>query len=651
MAIDSKKTTSAADKRLIAFLQKRGKPGVERLQQVQEWAATDGAPLIEALDRKGVINEDDLADALARELRLPLLNLPTLSVDDQTVKLIKEQLATKHLVMPVRSEGHVLILAMANPFDIEVVKTVEFTTGKQVRPAVAVRSHIKDAIDHYYRFDSSLRTLLADVPGAGPVAVLDRPTDDGDEARSLSRSAEEAPIVKMVNLILGEAVKAKASDIHIEPGPNVTLVRYRINGMLEDALQVPKWVQSPVVARIKVMAKLDITEHRVPQDGGIRVRFHDRLVDLRVSSLPTNYGEKMVMRVLDPGVSLRRLEDIGLSPRDAKILRSAIAKPEGMILVTGPTGSGKTTTLYGVIQEIRSPDVNIVTIENPIEYELKGVSQVQVNEKQGLTFAGALRSILRQDPDVILLGEVRDRETAEVAFQAAQTGHLVLSTLHTNDTASTIVRLIDLGIEPYLAASSILAIVAQRLVRTVCARCAEPFEVDEATLKALGLRSHGEFRRGKGCPTCRNSGFDSRTGLYEILEVTDKVAAVIESKTSEANLRQAARKDGMTTLSEDAAAKIEGGRTTPEEVLRVIQVERQGPACPQCGHLVEESFTVCPYCLHQLQLTCPSCEAALKPEWKSCPYCGEVPKKKPPAPAAEPSRREARPEPAAAPAP
>jgi type II secretory ATPase GspE/PulE/Tfp pilus assembly ATPase PilB-like protein/CheY-like chemotaxis protein len=640
----ARKTLSPADQRLVSFLQRRDDLPAEKIARVAAAAAAEGIPLVEALEEKGVLSETALARRLATELRLPLLNLPTLSIDEATLRLVDESLAARHLVLPVRGDGDVLVLAMANPFDLDAVKVIEFATGRKVRPAVATRTQIRDAIDRYYRFDSNLKELLADVPDASGVAVVGpRKEDAPGDNEKLARAAEEAPIVKMVNLILGEAVKSRASDIHIEAGPNATLVRFRIHGILEDALRLPKWVHSPIVARIKVMARLDITERRVPQDGSIRVRFADRLVDVRVSCLPTNYGEKVVMRVLDPSAGLRRLEEIGLGPRDAEVLRRVIQKPEGMILVTGPTGSGKTTTLYAVLQEIASPDLNIVTIEDPIEYELKGVAQTQINEKQGLTFATALRSILRQDPDVILVGEIRDEETARTAFQAAQTGHLVLSTLHTNDTVATIARLLDLGIEPFLAASSLVAVVAQRLVRTVCSRCAEPAEVDEDTRKRLGLPPKGNYRRGRGCESCRNSGFGGRTGVYEILEVTPKVAAAIEARAPEATIRTAARSAGMRTLLEDAVEKIVAGITTPEEVLRVVQADRAEPECPRCGHPVEETFTVCPYCRHPLQATCSSCKAPLKADWTTCPYCGE--EREGVAPAANPPAGTEAPEP------
>jgi type II secretory ATPase GspE/PulE/Tfp pilus assembly ATPase PilB-like protein/ActR/RegA family two-component response regulator len=410
--------------------------------------------------------------------------------------------------------------------------------------------------------------------------------------------------VKIVNLCLNDALVRGASDVHIEPGPNVMQVRFRVNGVLEDVLEVPKWAQNSVIARLKIMAKLDITERRVPQDGNLRARCGDKQIDLRVSSLPTPHGEKIVIRVLNPESGVRAIDAIGLSDRDLAVVRQMIEAPEGILLVTGPTGSGKTTTLYSMLKAIATPEINIVTVEDPIEYNIAGITQVHVNEKQGLTFASALRSLLRQDPDVILVGEIRDRETAQIAFQAAHTGHLVLSTVHTNDAASTLTRLLELGVERHVLASSLIGVVAQRLVRTIC------------PLAAAG-KPHG-----KDCPACRGSGFAGRTGVYEVLRMTPAIVREIENKASETTLRTLAVGDGMTLLRNDALAKIAAGITTNEEAARVVQIEDVVPHCPTCGQEVDDRFTVCPYCLGALKQNCPVCNAALRPEWKACPFCG-----------------------------
>ncbi len=406
------------------------------------------------------------------------------------------------------------------------------------------------------------------------------------------------------------------------------LVRYRVDGILEEAFRFPKWVQNPLVARIKVMAKLDITERRMPQDGRIQVRYRGQAPS--TCACRAAGAARREDRAAHPRRRRRRVEGLDTARlRRRAISRSlrdaAIRKPQGMILVTGPTGSGKTTTLYALLREIFSPKINIVTIENPIEYELKGINQVEVNEKQGLTFAerpalgaapGSRRHPGRRDPR---------QGDAEIAFQAAQTGHLVLSTLHTNDAGATVTRLLDLGVEHHVLSSSLIAVIAQRLVRMVCERCAEPAVIDEDTAKALGLRVRSAMK-GKGCAACRRTGFSGRTGVYEVMEVTKKVQLTIESKAPDSVLRRVSRAEGMTTLIEDALAKIEAGRTTPEEVLGSVQVEAHGPTCPQCSNPIEERFAVCPFCRHQLVRTCATCSEPLKPEWTICPSCGAVPK-------------------------
>ncbi|HEX9642350.1 MAG TPA: ATPase, T2SS/T4P/T4SS family, partial [Candidatus Krumholzibacteria bacterium] len=357
---------------------------------------------------------------------------------------------------------------------------------------------------------------------------------------------------------------------------------------------------------------------RTPQDGHFTMRHEGRVVDVRVSVLPTTDGEKFVLRLLDPNGTARKLDQLGASFADLEKIRTLLRKSEGMVLVTGPTGSGKSSTLYAMIQEIYSPRRNIVTIENPVEYNVKGVSQVDINERQGLTFATVLRSVLRQDPDVIMVGEIRDRETAEIAFRAAQTGHLVLSTLHTNDTTSTITRLLDIGIEPYLIAPSLVAVIAQRLVRKVCVQCAEPVATGGSN------PSVRELRQGKGCPACHGIGFAGRTGVYEILEVSKAVQQLIETKAPESQIRMLAEEEGMISLRENAIAKVESGVTTLDEVKRVIQFDTRAPKCPQCGNLVEDQFMSCPFCRHTLRSACTACGMTLKKKWTSCPHCGSA---------------------------
>jgi type IV pilus assembly protein PilB len=565
------------------------------------------------------LSEDEVAQSVAAGLGAPVLSLDTTQVDEWVVDFVDETAAARLSLLAVSADDETVTLAMANPFDQEAIKSVEFASGRRVRRAVAKRSEILRAIESAYRHESALASVLAGVPD-GTLELIPGSAKSSQpheiDPDKLAHEAEQAPIVKMVNLILADAMAVQASDIHVEPGPNVILVRYRIDGMLVDGHKLPKWVQSPITARIKIMAKADITERRTPQDGHFTVRHQSRSVDVRVSVLPTTDGEKFVLRLLDPDGAARRLDQLGASFADLEKIRMLLRKPEGMILVTGPTGSGKSSTLYAMIQEIYSPRRNIVTIENPVEYNVKGVSQVDINEKQGLTFATVLRSVLRQDPDVIMVGEIRDRETAEIAFRAAQTGHLVLSTLHTNDTPSAITRLLDIGIEPYLIAPSLIAVIAQRLVRKVCERCAEP------AAPAGSSPAARELRQGKGCAACHGLGFAGRSAVFEILEVSEAIQQAIEAKAPESQIRALAEEEGMISLRENATAKVESGVTTLEEVKRVIQLDTRAPKCPQCGNPVEDQFVSCPFCRHALRSACAGCGMTLKKKWTSCPHCG-----------------------------
>jgi type IV pilus assembly protein PilB len=610
---------AAADHRLLGFLVKAG-----RLQRADAEAAKAACQslnmcAVEYLSREH-LSEAEIAQVMAQGLGLSFVRFGPARVDEWAVDLVDEPTASRFGVLAVAADDETITLAMTNPFDQEAIKYIEFASGRRVRRTVAPRSEILHAIAQAYGHEATLAAVLADVPEGGALEVLsDTPSSaahDVDPSK-LAQEAEQAPIIKMVNLILVDALGCKASDIHIEPGPNVVLVRYRIDGMLVDGHQLPKWVQNPLTARIKIMAKADITERRTPQDGHFTIRHDGRLVDVRASVLPTTDGEKFVLRLLDPGGTLRRLDQLGFAPHNLETIRQLIRKPEGMILVTGPTGSGKSSTLCAMIQEIYSPQLNIVTIENPVEFNIPGVSQVDINDKQGLDFATVLRSVLRQDPDVIMVGEIRDRETAEIAFRAAQTGHLVLSTLHTNDTASTITRLLDIGIEPYLIAPSLVAVIAQRLVRRICERCAQA-----APSELPRLRRDRPLREGRGCASCHGTGFSGRTGCYEVLEVSKGIQRLIESKAPESQLRLLAEEEGMTSLRGNALAKVEAGLTTADEAMRVVQLEERGPQCPQCLNPVEERFVACPYCRHALRSACGACGMTLKKKWTSCPYCG-----------------------------
>jgi len=581
-----------------------------------------GQTVIDWLSAKGHVGEEALARMLAQQLHLPLADLAAAPLDPGGGKLLREELAAQHQIVPLRLTGQILNVAMANPVDHGAIRAAEFATGKRIQVEVATQTAVRDALDQLYHLDQALEAYLKGIPEEGDLPIEEQVGPTRTDIRSLVRETNLAPVVKLFNSVLRKAVRCGASDVHIEGGSSGLRVRYRIDGLLEEAMHLPRWVQDPLIARCKVLARLDITERRVPQDGRIQVRYEDSIVDLRVSSLPTQFGEKVTMRILDPRTAPANLEKFSFSERELGWIRQAFHRPDGLVLVTGPTGSGKTTTLYGMIAEIISPARNILTIENPIEYQMEGVNQVEINEKQGLTFANTLRSILRQDPDVILVGEIRDPETAEIALRAAQTGHLVLSTLHTSDAVSTVTRLLDLGVQPYMLASALNLIVAQRLVRRVCDHCAVPGLLDSALLRCLDIDPTGQqFCRGHGCKQCRNSGYAGRIGVFEVMPVTSRLARLIEKRAPESALRSQARADGTAFLKAGAAERVRCGQTTAEEALRVVDVGWQISRCPSCDRTVEDSFTICPHCATTLRRRCSGCAAQVEDDWLVCPQC------------------------------
>jgi type II secretory ATPase GspE/PulE/Tfp pilus assembly ATPase PilB-like protein len=446
-----------------------------------------------------------------------------------------------------------------------------------------------------------------------------------DEEEPSAEEFKDSPFVKMVDLIIRNAIKRGASDVHIEAQENQVRVRNRIDGVLQDSIKLPKWTQPIIISRIKVLGGMDISERRLPQDGRIKVRSRNISVDLRVSTLPTYYGEKAVIRILNKEEAFLSLEELGLSEKNLKSVNSFIKQPQGMILFTGPTGSGKTSSLYACMKDIRSEEVNIITVEDPVEYELPGINQVQINEKVGLTFPFLLRSILRQDPNVIMIGEIRDMETAEIALQASLTGHLVLSTLHTNDAPSAITRLIDIGMPPYLIASSILGIVAQRLVRKICPECKEEYIPDHDLLSRISLNSGDlpfKFYRGAGCKNCGQLGYKGRTVIEEIMVMGHKVRELIQSNASIDLIREASMATGMATLGVSGLKKVEMGITTLDEVLKAVQQKEElTTICPSCGKGVSLDFRDCPFCKKPLVPSCKSCGRIAQPDWLVCPYC------------------------------
>lgn len=523
---------------------------------------------------KGLLTEDELLTSLSKKLRVPYVkNLEEEGLDPSLVSRVPIVFSKKHKVVPMKMEDGILTVATPDPLNYEPLDDLRLIIEcQEVRVVLSSEREVVRAINRFYEQSADTPEEMIQSMDA---ESSDRILHELEETADLLDISDEAPVIKLVNLILFQAVKERASDIHIEPFQKELKVRYRIDGILYQRLDPPKRYQSAMVSRLKVMAKLDIAEKRLPQDGRIPIKIADKDIDIRVSIIPTTFGERVVLRLLDKQRLLLGMGEIGLSPDKHQTLQDLISRSNGILLVTGPTGSGKTTTLYAALSQINSPDKNIITIEDPVEYQLWGIGQIQVNPKIGLTFAHGLRSVLRHDPDVILVGEIRDAETAEIAIQAALTGHLVFSTLHTNDAASAATRLVDMEIEPFLVASVVRAIVAQRLIRVICSECKEGYVPEPEMLKEVGITPEqlkgGKVYRGKGCPACSGTGYRGRTGIYEILLVSETIRQLIMKKADSVSIGRQAVEEGMKTLREDGARKIVEGITALEEVVRVTQ--------------------------------------------------------------------------------
>jgi len=537
-----------------------------------------GQKVGDVLVSMGLITERDKAKCLGKQWGVPYVELTEYPIEEDAVRCISQDLARRYKVIPISKNNGKLTLAMKNPLDVFALDEVRLITGSDVEPVISAEEDITWAIsEHYSGISTSAEAVseIIDDCQTSDVAITeDETTDDDISVEELRELSEEAPVVRLANLIITRGIQDRCSDIHLEPGKTALKVRYRIDGIMQDGLVVPKKVQASLISRIKIMADMDIAEKRAPQDGRISATVDGKPYDFRVSTLPSVYGEKIVMRVLDKNSIMIGLNKLGFLPQTLEMFESLISRTYGIILVTGPTGSGKSTTLYSVLSKLNSGEKNILTIEDPVEYELPGITQTQVNVKAGLTFAAGLRTMLRQDPDIIMVGEIRDQETAMIAIEAALTGHLVLATLHTNDAPGAVTRLIDMGIEPFLIASSVIGVLAQRLLRLICPKCKEAYTPPRDAVKRLGMNieegSEVTFYRGRGCEQCKGTGYKGRIGIFELMPVTDKVRDLILAKASSYSVKEAAIEAGMKTLREDALEKILLGLTTLEESLRVI---------------------------------------------------------------------------------
>jgi type IV pilus assembly protein PilB len=530
------------------------------------------------LVRQGSLSEEQLIGFLSRQYGIPSITLANLDVDSETLRLVPAHIAKKYDVLPVKRIGGTLTLAMSDPTNVFALDDIAFMTNLQILPVVAPQAAIRRALDKNYEVAqpvSSMTDMMSEITGdASSVEVVeDEQAGAQVDVFELKESADEAPVVKLVNMVLVDAIRKGASDVHWEPYEKTFRVRFRVDGVLLEMLSPPKRLEPAIISRLKIMSNLDISERRLPQDGRIKLRYGSREIDFRVSILPTIFGEKAVLRILDKEALQLDMTKLGFDAWSFEKFGHAIHQPYGMVLITGPTGSGKTTTLYSAISTINSPEHNIMTAEDPVEYNLKGVNQVQVNDGVGRTFAAVLRSFLRQDPDVILVGETRDLETAQISIRAALTGHLVFTTLHTNDCPSTVARLVDMGVQPFLLSSALLLILAQRLGRKICKDCKEPIEGHEDDLVPYGHVSEGRgkvtFFKGKGCQTCNFTGMKGRIALYELMPITEDLRTVILKGGQTAEIREMAQSQGMKTLRQAGLIKVLEGTTTIEEVLRV----------------------------------------------------------------------------------
>ncbi len=556
--------------RLGELLVRENLISLAQLREAQDEQRKAGERLSYTLTKLGFVDQHQLTTFMSEQYGVPAINLDEFEIDEDVLKLIPRELATKHTLLPINRAANTLIIAMSDPSNLIAIDDVKFSTGYNVEPVVAGEASIREAIERYYDQSVSYADILDDMMDED-VDVVEQGAEE--DIVDLEKSSEEAPVVRLVNLILIDAIKKNASDIHVEPYEKSFRVRYRVDGVLYEVMNPPLKLRNAITSRLKIMAQLDIAERRLPQDGRIKIKLGGgREMDFRVSVLPTLFGEKIVLRLLDKSNLQLDMTKLGFEQAQIDTFKDAIYKPYGMVLVTGPTGSGKTNTLYSALSDLNKITDNISTAEDPVEFNLAGLNQVQMNDGIGLNFAASLRSFLRQDPDIIMVGEIRDFETAEIAVKAALTGHLVLSTLHTNDAPSTVHRLLNMGVEPFLVTASVNAILAQRLARRVCKSCAEPLELDKKALLELGMSEaliqSGTFLQGKGCRVCNETGFKGRVAIFEIMPMTDELKDLVLQGVSSVELKREAIRLGMKTLRQSALSKLAEGITTVSEVVR-----------------------------------------------------------------------------------
>jgi len=534
----------------------------EQLKEAKKIQNESGKPLSQVVQDMGLVSEENIAEIMAQKAGLSFLSLENYRINASAVAIISEELARKYGVLPIDFDDHKLVVAMTDSNNIFALDDLRIATGYEIKPVIVTKSDLESTINHYFKMNAAVDS------------GIDLESVDNSSLSDMKEITEEAPIVKLVNLIITKAVQDKASDIHIEPQEKDMRVRYRIDGVLHEVMKSPKRIQSAILSRFKIMAGMDIAERRKPQDGHCALTIKGKSLDFRVATLPTVYGERVVLRILEKESILLNLDDLGFLSESLQMYKSAFTKPYGAILITGPTGSGKSTTLYATLNVLNTEAKNIVTIEDPVEYRLPGINQIQINTKAGLTFARGLRAILRTSPDIVMVGEIRDKETAQIAIEAALTGHLVFSTLHTNDAAGAITRLTEMGIQPFLTSSAVDCVQAQRLARRLCANCKEAYEPPEKLLEEVGIEIKDckipTLYKAKGCAKCSETGYKGRVGLYEVMLVSEEIKRLTVGRATTEEIKNVAIKEGMRTLKEDGLEKVLRGQTSIEEIMRVV---------------------------------------------------------------------------------